>query len=208
MKKQLLKEIIEKQEGNSLKDLVQDRIYEHLGANLTTYHPLEKFDVHTIVPTENDTYFRNQLLRGYVHDPGAAMQNGIGGHAGLFSNANDLAKLMQMYLNGGEYAGKRYIEEKTLEEFTSCQYCRRDNRRGIGFDKPVTDDTEGPTCEQASSFSFGHSGFTGTIVWADPEHELIYVFLSNRIHPSADNSLLVKENIRTRIQEVIYKAIE
>lgn len=204
----ILKEIIENQEDASLKDLVQDRIYEDLGANFTSYHPLEKFDINTIIPTENDTYFRNQLLRGYVHDPGAAMQNGIGGHAGLFSNANDLAKLMQMYLNGGEYAGKRYIEEKTIEEFTSYQYRRKDNRRGIGFDKPVIDDTDGPTCDQASPSSFGHSGFTGTIVWADPEHELIYVFLSNRIHPSAENFLLVKENIRTQIQEVIYKAIE
>ena len=136
------------------------------------------------------------------------MQDGIGGHAGLFSNANDLAKLMQMYLNGGEYAGKRYIVEKTIDEFTSCQYRRKDNRRGIGFDKPVIDDTDGPTCDQAPPSSFGHSGFTGTIVWADPEHELIYVFLSNRIHPSAENFLLVKENIRTQIQDVIYKAIE
>lgn len=204
----ILKEIIENQEGNSLKDMVQDRIYEDLGANFMSYHPLEKFDINSIVPTENDTYFRNQMLRGYVHDPGAAMQDGVGGHAGLFSNANDLAKLMQMYLNGGEYAGKRYIEEKTLEEFTSCQYRRKDNRRGIGFDKPVIDDTDGPTCDQASPSSFGHSGFTGTIVWVDPEHELIYVFLSNRIHPSADNFLLVKENIRTQIQDVIYKAIE
>ena len=136
------------------------------------------------------------------------MQDGVGGHAGLFSNANDLAKLMQMYLNGGEYAGKRYIEEKTIEEFTSYQYHLKDNRRGIGFDKPVFDDTDGPTCDLASPSSYGHSGFTGTIVWADPEHELIYVFLSNRIHPSADNFLLVKENIRTEIQDVIYKAIE
>ena len=204
----ILKEIVENQEASSLKEMVQDRIYEDLGANFTSYHPLEKFDINTIVPTENDTYFRNQLLRGYVHDPGAAMQDGVGGHAGLFSNANDLAKLMQMYLNGGEYAGKRYIEEKTIEDFTSCQYRRKDNRRGIGFDKPVIDDTDGPTCDQASPSSFGHSGFTGTIVWADPEHELIYVFLSNRIHPSADNFLLVTENIRTRIQEVIYKAID
>ena len=204
----ILKEIIEKQEQKSLKNLVQDRLYEELGANFTTYHPLEKFDLRTIVPSENDTYYRNQLLRGYVHDPGAAMQNGIGGHAGVFSNANDLAKLMQMYLNGGIYAEKRYIKQKTIEEFTSCQYCRKDNRRGIGFDKPVIDDSDGPTCEQASSSSFGHSGFTGTIVWADPEHELIYVFLSNRIHPSADNFLLLKENVRTRIQEVIYNAIE
>lgn len=204
----ILKEIIEEQEGNSLKELIQDRVFKELGANYTTYHPLEKFKSNTIVPTENDTYFRNQLLCGYVHDPGAAMQNGVGGHAGLFSNANDLAKLMQMYLNGGTYGGTRYINEETVSEFTSCQYCRKDNRRGIGFDKPVLDDSSGPTCKQASSNSFGHSGFTGTITWADPEQDLIYVFLSNRIHPSAENSLLVKENIRTRIQEVIYKALE
>lgn len=204
----ILKEIIENQEDASLKDMVQDRIYEDLGANFTSYNPLEKFDINTIVPTENDKYFRHQLLRGYVHDPGAAMQDGVGGHAGLFSNANDLAKLMQMYLNGGQYGGKRFIEKKTIEEFTSCQYRRKVNRRGIGFDKPVIDDNDGPTCNQASSSSYGHSGFTGTIVWADPEHELIYVFLSNRIHPSAENLLLVKENIRTQIQDVIYKAIE
>jgi CubicO group peptidase (beta-lactamase class C family) len=204
----ILKDVIEIQERSSLKDLVQNRIYEDLGANFTTYHPLEKFDIESIAPTENDTYFRNQLLRGYVHDPGAAMQNGVGGHAGLFSNTNDMAKLMQMYLNGGVYGGKRYIKEKTLREFTSCQYCRKDNRRGIGFDKPVIDDSDGPTCKQASPSSFGHSGFTGTLVWADPEHDLIYVFLSNRIHPSAENFILVRENFRTRIQEVIYKAIE
>ena len=204
----ILKEIIEQQEGNSLKDLIQERFLQDLGANFTTYHPLEKFPISNIVPTEDDSYFRNQLLRGYVHDPGAAMQNGIGGHAGLFSNANDLAKLMQMYLNGGTYGGHRYIEEETLDEFTSCQYCKDDNRRGIGFDKPVLDDASGPCCTAASSTSFGHAGFTGTIVWADPTYDLVYVFLSNRIHPSAENSLLVKENIRTRIQEVIYKAIE
>ena len=204
----ILKEIIENQEGVSLKDLVQERIFKDLGANYTSYHPLEKFTKNTIVPTENDDYFRNQLLRGYVHDPGAAMQNGVGGHAGLFSNANDLTKLMQMYLNGGEYGGNRFINKQTLQEFTECQYCETDNRRGIGFDKPVIDGSDGPTCELATTTSFGHSGFTGTIVWADPTHELIYVFLSNRIHPSAENSLLVKENIRTRIQEVIYKSIE
>jgi len=204
----LLKEIIESQEGASLKDLVQNRLYKDLGANYTSYHPLEVFPKEQIVPTEKDEYFRKQLLQGYVHDPGAAMQNGVGGHAGVFSNTNDLAKLMQMYLNGGTYAGKEYIKQKTLQEFTSCQYCKKDNRRGIGFDKPVIDDSDGPTCLEASPSSFGHSGFTGTITWADPEHDLIYVFLSNRIHPSADNALLVKENIRTRIQELIYHSIE
>ena len=188
--------------------MVQERIFKDLGANYTTYLPREKFPLSNIVPTEEDGYFRKQLLRGFVHDPGAAMQNGIGGHAGLFSNANDLAKLMQMYLNGGVYGGQRFIKESTLEEFSACQYCRKDNRRGIGFDRPVMDGSPGPTCDLVSEQSFGHSGFTGTIAWADPEHDIIYVFLSNRIHPSADNTLLVKEDIRTRIQEVIYKAIE
>tara|TARA_B110000977_G_scaffold113498_1_gene146892 strand:- start:721 stop:1431 length:711 start_codon:yes stop_codon:yes gene_type:complete len=204
----MLKHIIENQEESSLKYLVQDRLYEDLGANYLTYHPLEKFAKSTVIPTEKDDYFRHQLLKGYVHDPGAAMQNGVGGHAGLFSNANDLAKLMQMYLNLGSYGGKRYIKESTLKEFTSCQYCNTDNRRGIGFDKPVIDDSDGPTCKEASPRSYGHSGFTGTITWADPEHELVYVFLSNRIHPSAENHLLIRENIRTRIQEIIYKSIE
>ena len=204
----ILKEIIETQEGNSLKHLINNQVYKELGANYTTYHPIEKFDINSIVPSENDTYFRNQLLRGYVHDPGAAMQNGVGGHAGVFSNANDLAKIMQMYLNGGSYAGKRYINEKTLKEFTSCQYCRKDNRRGIGFDKPVIEEGEGPTCPKASPSSFGHSGFTGTIAWVDPEYDLIYIFLSNRIYPTADNFLLLEENIRTKVQEVIYNAIE
>jgi len=204
----ILKDILEEQEKVSLKDMIQERIFKDLGANYTTYLPREKFSLSHIVPTEEDGYFRKQLLRGFVHDPGAAMQNGIGGHAGLFSNANDLAKLMQMYLNGGVYGGQRFIKESTLEEFSACQYCRKDNRRGVGFDRPVMDGSPGPTCDLVSEQSFGHSGFTGTIAWADPEHDLIYVFLSNRIHPSADNTLLVKEDIRTRIQEVIYKAIE
>ena len=203
----LLKSVIEFQENKSLKTLVQERIFEELGANYTTYHPLDKFDIGSIVPTEDDNYFRHQLLRGYVHDPGAAMQDGVGGHAGLFSNSNDIAKLMQMYLNGGIYGGKRFVQERTVIEFTSCQYCETDNRRGIGFDKPLVNEEGGPSCEQASASSYGHSGFTGTLTWADPEHDLIYVFLSNRIHPSAENNLLVKENIRTRIQEVIYKSI-
>jgi CubicO group peptidase (beta-lactamase class C family) len=203
----LLKSVIEFQENKSLKTLVQERIFAELGANYTTYHPLDKFDVCSIVPTEDDNYFRHQLLRGYVHDPGAAMQDGVGGHAGLFSNSNDIAKLMQMYLNGGIYGGKRFVQERTVIEFTSCQYCETDNRRGIGFDKPLVNEEGGPSCEQASASSYGHSGFTGTLTWADPEHDLIYVFLSNRIHPSAENNLLVKENIRTRIQEVIYKSI-
>ena len=203
----LLKEVVEIQEKKSLKTLVQERIFDELGANFTTYHPLDKFDCAEIVPTEEDNYFRHQLLRGHVHDPGAAMQGGVGGHAGLFSNTNDIAKLMQMYLNGGFYGGKRYIQESTIKEFTSCQYCETNNRRGIGFDRPLVNEEGGPSCDQASTSSYGHSGFTGTLTWVDPDHDLIYVFLSNRIHPSSENNLLVNENIRTRIQEVIYKSI-
>jgi CubicO group peptidase (beta-lactamase class C family) len=141
-----------------------------------------------------------------VHDPGAAMMGGVAGHAGLFANANDLAKMMQMYLNEGTYGGKRYLESKTIELFTRKQ--KGVNRRGLGFDKPETDTTKSsPASHLVSPSSFGHSGFTGTLVWADPEAGIIYVFLSNRIHPDQYNKKLIRENYRTRIQDIIYNAI-
>jgi len=146
------------------------------------------------------------LLHGYVHDQGAAMLGGIGGQAGLFSNANDVAKIMQMYLNGGEYGGKRYLKQETIDMFNTCYYCEDEVRRGVGFDKPQLKDV-GPTCGCVSMTSFGHSGFTGTLTWADPHEEIVYVFLSNRVHPSAEEEKLIKEGIRTKIQEVIYEAI-
>ena len=167
---------------------------------------MEKFDKTQVIPTEKDTYFRFDTVHGHVHDMGAAMQNGVGGHAGLFSNANDVAKLMQMYLQYGHYGGKQFLTPKTIDAFNTCYFCEEDNRRGVGFDKPQLDE-EGPTCGCISMTSFGHSGFTGTYAWADPEEEIIYVFLSNRTFPDSNNNRLLKENIRTEIQRLIYEAI-
>ncbi|MDA9056834.1 serine hydrolase [Flavobacteriaceae bacterium] len=202
----ILKSIIEKHYNLPLDALVQQHFYKSLGANHTTYKPLEKFNKYQITPTEIDDYFRYDTVQGDVHDMGAAMQGGIGGHAGLFSNANDVAKLMQMYLQEGVYGGKRYFSTDTFRAFNTCHYCDEDNRRGIGFDKPQLED-EGPTCGCLSMTSFGHSGFTGTYAWADPEEEIVYVFLANRTFPKSEPNQLSKENIRTDIQRLIYESI-
>ncbi|HRG57538.1 MAG TPA: glycoside hydrolase family 3 N-terminal domain-containing protein [Bacteroidia bacterium] len=184
-------------------------IYRKLGANSTGYLPLERFSKKIIAPTEEDKIFRKQILQGYVHDPGAAMLGGIAGHAGVFSNANDLAKIMQMYINKGSYGAEQFITTSTVNYFTSCIACPEGNRRGLGFDKPEPDKTkEGPTCEAASLKSFGHTGFTGTYAWADPENGLVYIFLSNRVHPDAENKKLSKLNTRTNIHQVFYDAIK
>ena len=201
-----LKDYIESYYDVSLDALIQQRFYNAIGANFSTYNPLEKFDKSQLIPTEKDTYFRFETVHGYVHDMGAAMQNGVGGHAGLFSNANDVAKLMQMYLQYGYYGGTHFLKSETINAFNTCYFCEEENRRGVGFDKPQLED-EGPTCGCISMTSFGHSGFTGTYAWADPEEEIIYVFLSNRTFPDSKNNRLLKENIRTEIQRLIYKAI-
>ena len=202
----IVKELIETHYDLSLDELIQQRFYEQIGANFSTYNPLDFFDKSKITPTEEDDYFRFETVHGYVHDMGAAMQNGVGGHAGLFSNANDVAKLMQMFLQKGAYGGERFLKPQTIEAFNSCYYCDKDNRRGVGFDKPQLED-DGPTCGCVSMESFGHSGFTGTFAWADPEEEIIYVFLSNRTYPDSKNNRLLEANIRTEIQGLIYQAI-
>ncbi len=202
----ILKKYIEDREGRNLDELTSTHFYKSLGMNNTGYLPLKKFAKTRIVPTEDDQTFRNQLLQGYVHDQGAAMQGGIGGHAGLFSNANDIAKMMQMYLQEGYYGGKSYFKPETVNEFNTCNYCDDDVRRGVGFDKPQLKGS-GPTCGCVGKRSFGHSGFTGAYTWADPEQEIVYVFLSNRVHPDAANRFLIKESIRTNIQQIIYDSI-
>ena len=202
----ILKSILENHYDQSLDALVQQHFYKSMGANFSTYKPLEKFNKNQLVPTEKDDYFRYDTVQGYVHDMGAAMQGGVGGHAGLFSNANDVAKLMQMYLQKGTYGGKQYFSSNTFEAFNTCHYCDQENRRGIGFDKPQLED-EGPTCGCLSMTSFGHSGFTGAYAWADPEEEIVYVFLANRTYPDSDSNRLLKENIRTEIQRLIYESI-
>lgn len=202
----VFKKYIEETYGKSLDVLANDFLYKSLGATNTGFNAAERFDKARIVPTEEDNYFRYQTVHGYVHDMGAAMQGGVGGHAGLFSNANDVAKIMQMYLQGGYYGGQRYLDERTVKKFNTCYFCHKEVRRGVGFDKPQLED-KGPTCGCVSRESFGHSGFTGTYTWADPEEEIVYVFLSNRTYPSAHNRLLVKSGLRTRIQRAIYDSI-
>lgn len=202
----LLKKYLEEFYGTTLDKLVQRNLYESLGANNTTYLPLEKFTKADIVPTEEDEYFRMQKVHGYVHDQGSAMLGGVSGHAGVFSNANDVAKIMQMYLWDGFYGGKRYFGPETMQAFNTCYYCDSNVRRGVGFDKPQLGES-GPTCGCVSMTSFGHSGFTGTFTWADPEQEIVYVFLSNRTYPSADNRKIIGSNLRSNIQEAIYEAI-
>jgi CubicO group peptidase (beta-lactamase class C family) len=203
----LLKKYIEKATRMGLDDYVQQHFYRSLGTYQTTYNPLQKFDMSLIAPSEKDTYFRNQILQGYVHDMTAAMEGGVGGHAGVFSTALDIAKIMQLYLQKGEYGGKRYFSKKTFEDFNTCYFCPEGNRRGIGFDKPQLGPT-GPTCGCASMTSFGHTGFTGTMAWADPEQEIVYIFLSNRTFPDGNaTNALSKNNVRENIQQVIYDAI-
>lgn len=203
----LLKEFLEKHTGKKIDVLSEQQFYKPLGAAFTTYNPLHKFDMDDIPPTEIDNYFRYQTIQGYVHDMAAAMQDGVGGHAGLFSNAMDVAKIMQMYLQEGNYGGKQYFSAKTFETFNTCHACKQGNRRGLGFDKPQIGNNPGPTCGCVSKESFGHTGFTGTMAWADPETGLVYVFLSNRTYPEAGENRLSKENIREDIQKVIQEAI-
>ncbi len=200
------KQYIETNKRMPLNQYVAENFYESLGANTMGYLPRQRFSEDRLVPTEHDKYFRYQLIRGYVHDQGAAMMGGVGGHAGVFSNANDLAKMMQMYLNGGYYGGIRYLKESTLKEFTKCQFCQNNNRRGAGFDKPQLSGP-GPACDCVSYASFGHTGFTGTIAWVDPDKEIIYIFLSNRVYPDAENKKLIYSSVRTHIQEEIYKSL-
>lgn len=202
----ITKKIVERLSKDPLNEYVNDKFYKPLGLATMGYNPVNRFPLNRIVPTEFDTKFRKRVVHGYVHDPGAAMMGGVAGHAGIFSNANDLAVLMQMLLNGGEYAGIKYLEKETIDEFTKQQF--PGNRRGIGFDKPEPDTHKnGPTAKSASLKTFGHQGFTGTCVWVDPENELIYVFLSNRVYPEAENNKLANMNVRTDIHQAIYDAI-
>ncbi len=202
----VFKKYIEETYGKPIDKLINEFLYKPMGLQYTVFNPLDKFPKDEIVPTEEDDYYRYQTIQGYVHDMGAAMQGGVGGHAGLFSTANDVVKIMQMYLQGGYYGGERFLNERTIKKFNTCYFCNKNVRRGVGFDKPQLEES-GPTCGCVSPKSFGHSGFTGTYTLADPDAELIYVFLSNRTYPSATNNLLIRSGLRTRIQQAIYDSI-
>ncbi len=202
----IMQRIAEKKLNQPMNDFLAQNFYEPLGLTTMTYLPLCKFPVERIAPTEFDNYFRNSLVCGMVHDQGAAMFGGIAGHAGVFSNARDLATLMQMNLQDGSYGGRTYLANGTVGRFSKRQF--KENRRGLGWDKPSLDEFYGPTSNKVSPATFGHTGFTGTAAWVDPEFELVYIFLSNRIHPDANNTKLIRFNTRTRIQDEIYKSIQ
>ena len=204
-----LGKIVEQITGKTLDVFAHETFYAPMQMASTGFLPEAHIPLSNIAPTENEKYFRLQLLRGNVHDPGAAMFGGVAGHAGLFSNAYDLAKLYQMLLNGGELNGIRYLKKSTIDFFTA--YHSDSSRRGLGFDKPEKDNAtrkESYPSKSVSPQTFGHTGFTGTCVWVDPAQDLIYIFLSNRVCPDGGaNGKLGQLNVRPNIQETIYKAI-
>jgi CubicO group peptidase (beta-lactamase class C family) len=184
------------------------KTYNGIGANSLTYNPLRFYGKDKIVPTERDDFFRKIILHGRVHDEGAALLNGISGHAGLFGNANDLTKLMQLYLQKGNYGGVQYIKPEVVAEFTKYQFPELKNRRGIAFDKLDFNKKISNGPQSASEESFGHSGFTGVFTWADPKYNLTYLFLSNRVYPTRENGKISTLNIRTEVGEAIYRCIK
>lgn len=201
----LLKEAVENISGEDLNTFVQENFYRKLGASTTTFQPIRYLSINDIPPTENDPFFRKQLVRGYVHDEGAALFGGISGNAGLFSNANDMAKIYQMWLNEGKYGGERFLSKETVRLFTTTKSSV--SRRGLGFDKPDPQNPKASPCgKKTPSSVYGHTGFTGTCFWVDPENQLIYIFLSNRVYPSRTPNKLSSMEIRERIQDEIYNA--
>jgi len=202
-----MQKIIERRTGFSEEAAFDHLIAKPMGLQHMTFLPLQKgIPLKEIIPTEQDDKFRKTLVHGFVHDPGAAMLGGVGGHAGLFSNAHDLAVIMQLYLNKGTYGSATVFPPEVMDTFNRAYY--PNNRRVLGFDKPTGPAWGGPTCPEASSTSFGHQGFTGTVVWADPENGLIFIFLSNRVYPTAENKKINTGDIRQKIQQVAYEAIE
>ena len=202
--------VVEKLTRKPLEEYLQTTFYQPLGANTLMYNPLRRFRPEHIVPTERDTFFRKIQVHGTVHDETAAMLGGLSGHAGLFGSANDLAKLVQMYLNGGEYGGERFIAEQAVKEFTRCQFCEEGNRRGLGFDKPLIEynPKDSYVAKDASPASFGHSGYTGTFFWADPAYDLMVIFFSNRVYPYRSSTGLYSFSIRPRVHQAVYDAIK
>ncbi|WP_270088919.1 serine hydrolase domain-containing protein [Sphingobacterium sp. SYP-B4668] len=200
----VMKEVSEHQTGIPMEEYVQRNFYRPLGMKTAGYLPRDRFDKNRIIPTEDDTSFRKVLLQGYVHDQGAAMAGGVAGHAGLFATANDLAIYAQLLLNRGEYGGARYFKPETVDLFTSKQ--SKTSRRGLGFDRSDPDLKKEYPSKFVNASVYGHTGYTGTCIWIDPENQLIYIFLSNRVHPQVSNKLY-DLNIRSRIQEAIYETI-
>ena len=202
----LFHQLIEAQTNTKLDKYVEENFYKPMGLKNTLFNPLKRIPMDRIPPTEKDEYFRLQTVKGYVHDMGAAMLGGVSGHAGLFSTSKDLASIMQMLLNGGTYQGKKYLKPKTIHKFTNRYY--KSTRRGLGFDmKELDPEKKLNVAEEVSYQAFGHLGFTGVSVYADPKYDLIYIFISNRTFPSMNNNVFSRKNYRPRVQSVFYKAM-
>lgn len=206
----LYPQIVENLSGQNFSDFLQNEYYLRLGAETIDFNAGDRFPLERIVPTEIDTFFRMKPLHGEVHDEGAAMMEGVSGNAGLFGTAGDLAKVWQMLLNGGIYGGEQYLSPQTIDKFTACQYCEEGNRRGLGFDKPliVYDSLKSSVSKLASYKSFGHSGYTGTFVWADPENDFLFIFLSNRVYPTRNNRKIYQLNIRPDLHDVFNRLLK
>lgn len=203
-------QLISQLSGASYEYYLQKHFFLPIGAASLGFNPKTTGYPNDIVPTEMDTLFRKDLVKGWVHDENAALIGGISGNAGLFGTARDLYLIMQMYQNYGIYDGLRYLSEATLKEFTKVQFPENDNRRGLGFDKPLLNNRNLPISDaypavDASTESFGHSGFTGTFIWADPINQLVFIFLSNRVYPSRDNRNLYELNIRPQLHQLFYE---
>ena len=202
----LLGDLVQYVSGQRLDIFVHRHFYSPMGLCNTLYNPLEHgIDSLRIAPTEDDRHLRHRVVRGVVHDENAYTMGGVSGHAGVFSTADDLARILQMLLDGGVYDGKRYLKEETINTFNTCYYAGQGCRRGLGFDKPLLSGSGGSACDEVSKGSFGHTGFTGTMVWVDPEYRLIYIFLSNRVYPNVNPNRLANMNIRTRVQHELYR---
>jgi CubicO group peptidase (beta-lactamase class C family) len=199
--------LIEDISGEDYQSYLRKYFFDPLGCSTLTYNPTSKNFPNKIVITEQDTLFRNDYVKGYVHDENAALLGGVSGNAGLFGTAKDLAVYMQMLLKKGTYNGRQYFKPSTVKEFTRIQYPENNNRRGLGFDKPLIGNgtlsiKEAYPAPQVGASSFGHSGFTGTFVWADPDHELVFIFLSNRVYPSRTHRNIYNLNIRPKLQRI------
>ena len=202
----LLQQLVEARTGMALDEFLAKEFYVPMGLKHTGYLPLRFLNKDEIVPSSIDPFLRKTTLQGFVHDESAAFLGGVSGNAGLFSNAGEVAKIHQMLLNGGELDGKRYLSKATCRLFTTT--VSKISRRGLGFDKPDTRNPQNSPCaESAPASVYGHTGFTGTCAWADPENNLVYVFLCNRIYPNVWNNKLMQLDIRTRIQEAMYKSL-
>ena len=202
----LLGNAVQNMSGMPLNYFVENNFFAPLGAYHTLYRPLSRFAGSQIAYTEYDPFLRHQHVHGYVHDELAAFSGGVQGNAGLFSNANDLCKLLQMWLNGGTYGGQRFLKASTVETFTTEKSTK--SHRGLGFDKPQPDNLRASsTCDEAPAEVYGHTGFTGTCFWVDPKNDMIYIFLSNRVNPTRNNPAFTRVSARSHIQSILYKSI-